>query len=82
MIGRSSTRKLTVSEKAEFLIGMTALLDEVEALSADAERYRWLRDSNICLLPYHDNGLGPEYPYGQDLDTAIDAARHEPKDAE
>lgn len=42
----------------------------------DAERYRWLRDSDgLHDLPYEDHGLGPEFPSGEALDAAIDHAR-------
>lgn len=43
---------------------------------ADAERYRWLRDSGgLHDLPYEDHGLGPEFPSGEALDASIDHAR-------
>ena len=41
------------------------LIDEVEALRADALRYRWLREQNY-------------YPRLADLDAAIDAAQEKP----
>jgi hypothetical protein len=68
---------------------LAALLDELEALTADAERYRWLRDN--CKREWEsdmENDKGaPSLDIdfnapGHDLDAAIDAARHEPKDAE
>lgn len=68
---------------------LPALLDEVEALRADAERYRWLRDRKRLVDGAEDGGLyvGIESAdlwglAGEDADAAIDAARHEPKDAE
>jgi len=39
----------------------------------DAERYRWLRANAIDLIE-EDRGNGSSYPYGDDLDAAIDAA--------
>jgi len=51
-----------------------ALLAERDELAKDAARYRWLRDANINTLPYDDHGIGPEFPCGDDLDAAIDAA--------
>lgn len=53
---------------------------ELEALQSqdreDAERYRWLRDSDgLYDLPYDDHGIGPEFPRGEALDAAIDHAR-------
>lgn len=47
---------------------------ECEELRKDAERYRWLRDAKINTLPYDNHGMGPEFPYDDDLDAAIDAA--------
>lgn len=38
----------------------------------DANRYRWLRDGGICVLPYNDYGAGPEFPAGDELDIIID----------
>ena len=55
---------------------------EVEALRADAERYRWLReqhwfDSPICVVvnPKMQLLLGTHCPFGEKLDEKIDAAR-------
>lgn len=42
---------------------------------ADAERYRFLKDDGISAMHYEDRGLGPMYPAGDELDTAIDKAR-------
>jgi hypothetical protein len=63
-----------------------ALLDEVEALTADAERYRWLR-ANAVEGRMETRGPRPDFAMNCDepeteWDAAIDAARHEPKDAE
>ena len=52
---------------------MNAANSEAEALRKDAERYRWLRDGGFLVLPYDDHGIGPEFPYREDLDAAIDA---------
>ena len=55
-----------------------AVLERAERAEAelreDAERYRWLRD-NINRLPYDDYGMGPQFPSGNELDAAIDAAK-------
>lgn len=40
----------------------------------DAARYRWLRLNGYELIG-SDRGLGPEFPYGDELDAAIDRAR-------
>jgi hypothetical protein len=72
---------------------LRALLDEVEALRADAARYRWLRDeahpdaekSGVACVELRFSDWGKPYNKhfsGDALDAAIDAARHEPKDAE
>lgn len=61
------------------------LTSEVEALRADAERYRWLRmrdwfDSELCVLRDPKRvltegiGLGADCPSLSRLDAAIDAA--------
>lgn len=59
---------------------------EVKALTADAERYRWLRE-NAVEGRMESRGPRPDFAMNCDepeteWDTAIDAARHEPKDAE
>ena len=53
------------------------LAHEVEALKADAERYRWLRDSYWNIVTHEDVWNAIEYcPRGADqLDAAIDAAK-------
>ena len=63
----------------------TALCAEVEALRADAERYRWLRDEArlvnvIAPLAFmaDDSGVPSIVLDHTDLDAAIDAAK-EPK---
>lgn len=59
---------------------------EVEALQADAERYRWLRETSKKRPEFysgdeawmvsqdHGNGTGSNY-FGEKIDAAIDAAR-------
>jgi hypothetical protein len=65
---------------------LAALLDEVEALTADAERYRHLR--SLEFAPKKGPFIAYQTPWGCSMrngshaDTATDAARHEPKDAE
>jgi hypothetical protein len=60
---------------------ITRLRAEVEALRADAERYRWLReqhwnDSPMCVVmnPRACVKLGSDCPSDERLDAAIDAA--------
>ena len=47
---------------------------EIERLSKDAERYQWLRDGGIYILPYEDHGAGPEFDLS---DASVDAAMKE-----
>lgn len=56
----------------DLLDQVARLKAERDALLADAERYRWLRDGGIALLPYNDHGMGPEFNL---TDAALDAAR-------
>lgn len=49
---------------------------ENEALRADAERYRWLRDPANAYRDEWDL-FGP-YSSAEEIDTAIDAARSKP----
>ena len=56
--------------------------DRIDALQADAERYRWLRvqhwnDASMCVVtnPKHVVRLGTDCPTLARLDEAIDAAR-------
>ena len=57
------------------------LTAEVEALRADAERYRWLRDGDeVSDYPYPVMRQGGKYDFDrtiwfEELDAAIDAAR-------
>ena len=51
---------------------------KVNALFADAERYRWLRDMNHWPACFGSHSA-PEPVRGSDLDAAIDAALKEPK---
>lgn len=44
------------------------LRDEVDAMREDAERYRWLRDGGLVVLPY-------DFPYHEELDAVIDLER-------
>ncbi|MHB8388223.1 MAG: hypothetical protein ACYDBH_01420 [Acidobacteriaceae bacterium] len=60
-------------DKAQ-IVSLTA---EIERVRADATRYRWLRHSGHKMIGA-DRGLGPEWPYGDELDVAIDAARGTP----
>jgi hypothetical protein len=75
-------RKVTPMSVAE----VAALLDEVEALTADAERYRYLR--SLEFAPKKGPFIAYQTPWGCSMrngshaDRATDAARHEPKDAE
>jgi hypothetical protein len=75
--------KSTVEVKAEDL---AALLKELDAAKADAERYRWLRDQDwfdgpMCVLCDPKRvltkgiGIGADCPSRDRLDTAIDKAR-------
>lgn len=48
---------------------------EVEALQADAERYRWLRARRNSDLYEKDGYGGSDFKFTDDLDAAIDAAR-------
>jgi hypothetical protein len=69
---------------------LPALLDEVEALRTDAERYRFIRDGKsrgdvdlcICIAHWTEEPVLYSVQAEERADTAIDAARHEPKDAE
>jgi hypothetical protein len=53
-------------------------VEKVNALFADAERYRWLRDMNHWPACFGSHSA-PEPVRGSDLDAAIDAALKEPK---
>jgi len=65
---------------------LAALLKELDAAKADAERYRWLRDQDwfdgpMCVLCDPKRvltkgiGIGADCPSRDRLDTAIDKAR-------
>lgn len=73
--------------RRNYIIGMlstklTAAEDRLAAVSADAERYRWLREqewsaSKLCVVvePKRAVKLGHDCPSLHRLDEAIDAAR-------
>ena len=70
------------ADAVRFMQERDAARAEVEALRADAERYRWLReqhwfDSPICVVvnPKTQLLLGTHCPFGEKLDEKIDAAR-------
>ena len=68
----------TVGEEAADEI--ERLRAEVAGLREDAERYRWLRDGDLCAnYPYpvmRVGGNGHDYSvWFEELDAAIDAAR-------
>jgi len=46
---------------------------QIEALQADAERYRWLRD--VGDASFMALGKRPNVRFTHEIDTAIDAAR-------
>ena len=57
------------------------LLAENETLRKDADRYRWLREQNwaisemaVATYPKESIKLGYDCPFGDRLDSAIDAA--------
>ena len=55
-----------------------ALLAELDALRADAERYRWLRGNGGDYRVTETDGFGSYcLKYDYDLDAAIDAAREQ-----
>lgn len=58
---------------------LTAQAREIEALRADAERYRWLRDNRlddwaICVWCPHEDGYYRDGRAPEIVDAAIDAA--------
>ena len=57
--------------------GVAALTAERDALRADAERYRWLRDIHNADVMVVIVNIGPECEqvHFEQLDDAIDAAR-------
>lgn len=59
------------SEAADAL---EAQAKEIEALRADAERYRWLRRLDAAGIQVYD-GANDRSVFGEELDAAIDAAR-------
>ena len=44
---------------------------EVERLTADARRYRWVRDGGYLLIE-EDRGIGPTWPNAADVDRLVD----------
>jgi hypothetical protein len=62
---------------------LSALLDEVEALTADAERWRHFACAQTALmLGTKRNPNDPLVDWLIECNELADAARHEPKDAE
>lgn len=68
-------------EHAELQSERDHLKAENEALRKDAERYRWLREQNwaisemaVATYPKESIKLGYDCPFGDRLDSAIDAA--------
>lgn len=59
---------------------LSASRAECERLRANSDRYEWLREHAYKLIGA-DRGMGPEFPYGDDLDAEIDQSRQalEPK---
>lgn len=61
---------------------LSELRTKLEALDRDAARYRWLRDEDSQVCGVLDKVVGElpsgspifEYPYGDELDSRIDAA--------
>lgn len=58
------------------------LLDRIEALELDADRYRWLREQHwneadiaVVCHPKQSVKLGSDCPSGQRLDEIVDSAR-------
>ena len=80
--GEVETLKATLTQQCKgFRADVEKLEAEVEALRADAERYRWLReqhwnDSPMCVVmnPRACVKLGSDCPSDERLDAAIDAA--------
>lgn len=72
-----------LAEHAQCMADMDGEIDrlraEVEALRADAERYRWLRSENQMVAGPCAYGpwMGPPM-FNYELDSAIDAARNNP----
>lgn len=75
-----------VDEDDNSLVRLSDAQASIQALEADASRYRWLREQNwfsgpLCVLSDPKRvltrgiGLGAECPFGSRLDAAIDAAR-------
>ena len=57
---------------------LTRLRAEVEALRADAERYRWLRDQEVddgCVIVMKNKHINGAISYAKNIDRYIDAAR-------
>jgi hypothetical protein len=79
---------LSISEDMVRATDYDALLAERDALRADAERYRWLRNESRLAGPFNEagemvwpvigiSGAAEDRPYpvfGDDLDSAVDAA--------
>jgi len=59
---------------AELQVENANLRKELEAVRKDAERYRWLRDSDHWPAAF-DSHIAPEPVRGGYLDAAIDAAK-------
>lgn len=61
---------------SEIAAELRRLVAENDALRADAERYRWLRDNTTNYgLTQEDGYGGRELKGWEELDAAIDAAR-------
>lgn len=68
---RDSLERFASRVKADAL---EAQAKEIEALRADAERYRWLRRLDAAGIQVYD-GANDRSVFGEELDAAIDAAR-------
>jgi hypothetical protein len=73
------------AERSVAYLAFEQVTAERDALRADAERYRWLRNASIPDEQLHVHVDHPAWPnhwalIGEDLDTAIDAALAQTKE--
>lgn len=53
--------------------GRAQWAQDLREAAKDVARYRWLREKG-CLLIGADRGIGPEWPYPDEVDAIVDAA--------
>ena len=71
---RKSMHYLSMHKRNQAANAIEALVQERDALRADAERYRWIRQCSNDSLIMHGDSYNCELMMEEELDAAIDAA--------